>query len=98
MFTLVFTSLLCLVLIGSSVAFNIIFSVQLVGLISSYMIAIGCVAAKRLRNEPLLPSRFSLGKAGLAVNIISLCFLALVFVMLLFPATPHPAPAAMNWS
>src|SRR5436305_5770174 len=79
-FTLVYTSLLSLILIGSTIAFNIIISLQLMGLLSSYIIAIGCMVSRRFRKEPLLPSRLSLGRAGLAVNIIALCFLALAFV------------------
>ncbi|OCK79331.1 amino acid transporter [Lepidopterella palustris CBS 459.81] len=96
--TMIFTTLLSLIIIGSSIAFNIITSLSQVGLVSSYIIAIGCMAVKRIRKEPLLSSRFSLGKAGLPVNIIALCFLALAFVMLFFPATPKPNGVTMNWS
>ena len=53
--------------------------------------------AKRLRGESLPPSRFSLGRAGLYVNIIAIAFLMLAWVMLLFPSAPHPTPESMNW-
>jgi choline transport protein len=56
------------------------------------------VIYKRLKGEPLPPSRFSLGKAGLAVNVIGAAFLLLAFVMLFFPAAPHPDAAEMNWT
>lgn len=48
--------------------------------------------------EPLLTSRFNLGRAGLAINTLALCFLFLAFVMLFFPAAPHPDGVSMNWS
>lgn len=96
--TMIFTTLLSLIIIGSSIAFNIITSLSQVGLVSSYIIAIGCMALKRIRREPLLTSRFSLGRAGLAINILALCFLFLAFVMLFFPAAPHPDGLSMNWS
>jgi choline transport protein len=48
--------------------------------------------------EPLLPSRFSLGRAGLAINTIALCFLTLAFVFPFFPASAHPNAAAFNWN
>ncbi|OCK91723.1 uncharacterized protein K441DRAFT_199711 [Cenococcum geophilum 1.58] len=48
------------------------------------------MALKRIRGEPLLTSRFSLGRTRLTINILALCFLFLVFVMIFFPAAPHP--------
>jgi choline transport protein len=53
---------------------------------------------KRVRGEALLPSRFSLGKWGLAVNLTSLCYLSLTAVLILFPSVPNPAPIDMNWA
>tara|TARA_R110002003_G_scaffold805_9_gene21506 strand:+ start:6059 stop:6454 length:396 start_codon:yes stop_codon:yes gene_type:complete len=98
MTTLFFTTLLCLIIIGSTIAFNVITSLGQVGLISSYLIAIGCIFAKRLRGETLLPSRFSLGRAGIVVNGIALSFLSVAFVFCFFPGGPNPTPEGMNWS
>ena len=98
MVTLLFTTLLCLIIIGSTIAFNVITSLGLVGLISSYIIAIACVLAKRIKGEPLLPSRFSLGRAGMAVNIIGIAFLSVAFIFCFFPSAPHPTVQSMNWS
>ncbi|KAF2191380.1 amino acid transporter [Zopfia rhizophila CBS 207.26] len=98
MVTLLFTTLLSLIIIGSTIAFNVITSLGQLGLVSSYIVAIACILAKRLRKEPLLSSRFSLGRAGLPVNIIAICFLALAFTFLFFPVAPHPNPQSMNWS
>lgn len=96
--TLLCTTLLSLIIIGSTIAFNIITSLGQLGLVSSYIIVIACVFAKRLRGEPLLPSRFNLGRAGIVINAIALCFLSLAFIFLFFPAAPHPTPQNMNWS
>lgn len=90
--------LLSLINIGSTAAFNIITSLGTGALLSSYIVSISCVTLKRLRGEPLLPSHFSLGRAGLPLNIFSVLFLTLAFVMTFFPTVPHPGPAVMNWN
>lgn len=90
--------LLSLINIGSTAAFNIITSLGTGALLSSYIVSVSCVTLKRLRGEPLLPSQFSLGRSGLPINIISVLFLILVFVMTFFPQTPHPEAVAMNWN
>lgn len=82
----------------STIAFNIVVSVGLVSLNSSYLTSIACVAWRRIRRQPLPESEFSLGKLGLPVNMISLAFLSIVFVMLFFPPAPNPPAAAMNWT
>ncbi|KAH7067154.1 GABA-specific permease [Paraphoma chrysanthemicola] len=98
MATLVLTTLLCLIIIGSTIAFNVITSLGMSGLLSSYIIAIGCMFAKRLRGEALLPSRFSLGRAGIVVNGVALSFLSVAFTFSFFPSGPKPSPEGMNWS
>ena len=56
------------------------------------------ILQKRLRGEMLPASRFNLGKAGNAINIIALCFLMVFWVFQFFPAAPSPTPSDMNWS
>ncbi|KAF2275264.1 amino acid transporter [Westerdykella ornata] len=90
--------LLSLINIGSTVAFNIITSLGTGALLSSYIVSISCLTLKRLRGEALLPSRFSLGAAGLPLNIFSVLFITLAFIMTFFPSSPHPDPATMNWN
>lgn len=59
---------------GSYTAFNAFNSLGVVSILFSYTITIGCVIYRRIAGPPL-PSRWwSLGKAGLPINIISLCF------------------------
>jgi amino acid transporter len=98
MVTLLFTTLLSLIIIGSSIAFNVITSLGQLGLVSSYIVVIACIMLKRIRGEPLLPSKFSLGRWGLLVNGIALSFLILAFIFLFFPAAPNPTVESMNWS
>ena len=84
--------------IGSAIAFNVILSIGSVALITSYMVSVGCITWRRIKGLPLLETRFSLGKAGLAINLMSLAFLAIVLVMSFFPPIPNPPPASMNWA
>lgn len=92
------TTALSLIIIGSSIAFNNLISIGQVGTVGSYVVAIACITRKRIVGEPLLPSQFSLGRAGLAVNIFALCFLILAFVFPFFPSNPDPTPPEMNWN
>ena len=93
------TCLLACINIGSPVAFNSISSLSISGVVASYIISIGCMARKRILNEALLPSKFSLGRwPGLALNIVSLAYLTLFFVMSFFPISVNPVPSAMNWA
>ena len=93
------TSLLSLIILGSTIAFNIITSLGQLGLVFSYSIAISCILTKRFQApDELRKARFSLGRAGLFVNIVALCFLGLVSIFLFFPAAPRPTAENMNWS
>lgn len=91
--------LLSLINIGSTVAFNSISSLSISGVIASYIISIGCMTRKRILNEPMLPSKFSMGRGvGLAVNVASLCYLVVFFVMSFFPIQTHPTVETLNWA
>ena len=93
-----FAILLSLINIGSTVAFNSIASLGTCALLSSYIVSIGCMWLKRYRNEPLLPSRFRLGKYGIWINGIAVVYLFVAFVFAFFPSFPHPTPDLMNWN
>ncbi|KAK3724871.1 hypothetical protein LTR37_000919 [Vermiconidia calcicola] len=87
---------------GSPLAFNAILSVSNAALIFSYIISVGCVRLKRLRGEPLLPRRWSLGKYGGIINDITLAFLVIGFAFSFFPVAPllddSRWAADMNWA
>lgn len=96
--TLAISTLLSLIIIGSSIAFNVIVSIGQVGTVASYIVPIACMLRKRLVSEPLLPSRFDLGRGGIYVNTVALCFLVIAFVFPFFPMMNHPNAAGMNWN
>jgi choline transport protein len=96
--TFVTTSLLSLIGIGSPVALNSILSLATVANLTGYMGSIGCIIWRRWTSQPLLPSKFDLGKWGLPINIIAMAFLIFFFVASFFPPTPNPTAETMNWS
>ncbi|KAF2764011.1 amino acid transporter [Teratosphaeria nubilosa] len=89
---------LSLFAIGLPVAWELLTSLPLVGLTSSYLLAIGCVFWKRLRGEALPLSRFPLGRFGLVCNGVAMAFLGVVWVFMFFPTAPSPAARGMNWA
>ena len=93
-----FGVVISLINLGSSVALNAIVSLTLSALLASYILSIGCILSKRLRGETLPPARWSLGRAGTAINAIALVFLVPYFIFCFFPtATPVEADT-MNWN
>lgn len=94
-----FTSvLLSLINTGSAAALNSITSLATSSLLSSYICCIGCITWRRLMKRPLPASKFSLGRYGLAINIVSEIFLIIIFILAFFPAVPRPSAVDMNWS
>jgi choline transport protein len=89
---------LCLINPGSTFAFNIIVSLSLLALMSTYMLSIGCVLLKRLRQEPLPPARWSLGRFGLPINAFAFFFAAFAIVMSCFPGSLPVDTASANWA
>ena len=89
--------LLSLINIGSTAALNAILALDLTALLTSYILSIGCLLLKRLRGEPIPYREWSLGKAGMAINIAALCWLFPVLVFTLFPSTVPVTPDGMNW-
>ena len=81
MSTMAFTVVLSLVLIGSDLAFNVIASIGASAILGSYIVSISTLTYRRINGYKLLSSTFSLGRLGLPINILALCFLWLAFVM-----------------
>ncbi|KAK7705877.1 hypothetical protein SLS64_007828 [Diaporthe eres] len=96
--TFVTSTLLSLINIGSATALNSITSLSTNALLSSYICSIGCMIWRRWTGAPLLPSHFSLGRWGLAVNIASEAFLIFSFIFAFFPVSPSPSADVMNWN
>jgi choline transport protein len=96
--TLLFVVVLSLINIGSTVAFMQVISLGVASMLTSYLITIGCVTLRRLRGEPLLRSKFNLGRIGLPVNIVAVVFLLFLWVFTFFPIGPRPTVVDMNWA
>ncbi|KAF7197882.1 putative amino-acid permease PB24D3.02c [Pseudocercospora fuligena] len=97
-FSLTLPTVLALINLGSTTAFN-----SIVGLLSgsgavSYFISIGCVLVRRLRDQPLPAGRWSLGKFAIPINIFALCFLLLMTTISFFPLFAQVTVTTMNWS
>ena len=88
--TLTFTVILSLVLIGSDLAFNIIASLGACAILGSYIISISCITFRKMTGYKLPRTRFPLGRMGLPINILALCFLCLAFVLV------RPSTQVMN--
>jgi amino acid transporter len=89
--------LLSLINIGSTAALNAILALDLTALLASYSISIGCLLLKRLKGEALPHREWSLGKAGMAINVAALCWLLPVLIFTLFPSSIPVTPDGMNW-
>ncbi|KAL2432618.1 hypothetical protein ABEF95_014048 [Exophiala dermatitidis] len=97
--TFLFTTLLSLMNIGSTVAFNAICSMATNAMISTYIIAILCLVLRRLRNPAAIPPRrWSLGKFGLPINMAALLCLTWIWVFCFFPQTMLVTAKTMNWN
>jgi amino acid transporter len=94
----VITSLLSLINIGSTAAFNAIGSLAVSALLATYMISFTCLIIRRLGNEPLPPRRWSLGRAGIFVNFGAVAYLLIVWVFIFFPTQTPVTPSTMNVS
>jgi choline transport protein len=98
--TFLITSILSLINIGSTVAFNNISSLAVSAILSTYIISFSCLIYRRLSSTPLPSRRWSLGKAGIFINIGALIFLIVVWVFVFFPIAIEPplTAATMNWN
>lgn len=66
-------------------------------MLNSYIISIGCLLLKRIRDEPIPPRRWSLGRWGGLINAAAICFMLPVYVFMFFPAMTPAVPGNMNW-
>jgi choline transport protein len=96
--TFIFTTLLSLINIGSTVAFNAICSMATNALLSTYIISIGCLLIRRVRGPALPPRRWSLGTLGFPINLLAVLFLTWIWVFCFFPQTTPVEAATMNWN
>jgi amino acid transporter len=96
--TFVFTTLLSLINIGSTVAFNAICSMATNALLSTYIISITCLLIRRHRGPALPTRRWSLGAFGMPINLAALLFLIWIWVFCFFPQSTPVTAETMNWN
>lgn len=97
--TSVCAGIICLINLGSSAAFQIVASLSLMALMSTYMLSIGSVALKRIRGQPLPPARWSLGRWGLPINIFACCYSGFAGVVMASFPTERPVDTTnANWA
>ncbi|KAK5705665.1 hypothetical protein LTR17_021489 [Elasticomyces elasticus] len=92
-----FVILLSLIALGSYVAFYAIISLQLIALFFTYEVAIGTLIYRRLRGPPLPERRWSLGGAGLIINIFAFVYGLFALAFIVLPSTPTVTAETMNW-
>ncbi|KAH8586206.1 amino acid/polyamine transporter I [Bisporella sp. PMI_857] len=98
-FTSMFTVILSLIYIGSDAAFNAIISLNLVALMLTYTVSIGCVLYRRIKHPELLPkARWSLGKWGVPINACGLVYSIFAFFWCFWPESKEVTPEDMNWA
>jgi amino acid transporter len=95
--TFAITTLLSLINIGSSAAFNAIGSLAVSALLATYIISFSCLILRRMRGN-LPPSRWTLGRFGLPINIGAVAYLLVVWVFIFFPVTTPVTAESMNWN
>lgn len=91
-------ALLSLINIGSTTALRSISSLGAVAILSSYLVTIGTLIWRRLYGAPLPPRRWSLGKYGLAINIVAVCFVLPMFIFAFFPLTREVNRETLNYA
>ena len=93
-----FVVLITLIILGSSVAFQAIISLGILALAFTYEMSILCLVWRRLYGAPLPPYAWSLGRAGLPINIAGSVY---GFYLMFFSALPldYAVTAVnFNWS
>ena len=97
-FCAIVSAIIGLINIGSTVAFNAIVSLTIAGLFVSYLTAIVLLIMKRLKHETIEFGPWSLGWAGLPINVLSACFLVISVFFSFFPPALPVTLTTMNWS
>lgn len=98
LFSLSILVVLALINIGSTSAFNSIAGLLTSATNFSYAVSIGCVLSKRMRGQQLPPARWSLGKLGIPLNVVSVLYAVFGAVISFFPVVTPVSVTTMNWS
>ncbi|PIG79407.1 amino acid transporter [Aspergillus arachidicola] len=97
--TCLFSMAMSLINIGSTVAFNAMLSLSTTALMATYLISIGCIIARRIScNPPLPPSRWTLGRFGMPVNILAMVYASWSFFWSFWPNAYDVNAENFNWA
>ncbi|KAF2189372.1 amino acid transporter [Zopfia rhizophila CBS 207.26] len=81
----VFITLIAIIYIGSTTAFNAIISLTALALYISYFLPILFFLLKRISKNPPEYGPFRLGKFGVALNLYALCYILFIVIWMPFP-------------
>ena len=92
------TCLITLLNIGSTTVLNAGVSLGVVSRLTAFWIAIACLIYLRLIGEALRARRWSLGRAGLILNLAALAFLTPICLCGFWPSVVPVTAKMMNWA
>jgi len=87
--------LLALLAFAGGAAIGAVFSLAVIGQYVAYSIPI---AARFVGGQPFTPGPFNLGKFSLPVAIVAVTWMAFMSIVFVFPTTPAPIAATMNYA
>ena len=98
--TCVISLLLALINIGSTTVFNALTGLTVAGFYTSFIIAAAVMLHKRLTtpDSELRWGPFKLGRAGIPLLVISICYSIIGVFFSFWPSSHDPTPKTMNWS
>ena len=82
----------CLNLIPGAYALNIIASIGVGFITMSYAFCLGVLLWRRWFGDPLSPRKWSLGRAGLWINVAAAGTCAVTFIFIFWPVVYNPSP------
>lgn len=98
LFVWIFVVLINLISLGSVIAFDAITSLQILALMTTYLMSISCLIWRRLFGAPLPASPWTLGRFGLPINIVGLCYCIYMVIFLPWPVEVPVTTENFNWS
>jgi len=94
----VISALVAIIYIGSSTAFNAIISLQAMALCVSYVPPITFLALRRIFGNAPQPGPFTMGRAGLVINLLAITYLIFVVIWMPFPQELPVSGTNMNYA
>lgn len=91
-------TLLSLIYIGSTTAFNAILSLSTLALYASYVLPILFILLRKLRGPPLPYGPVRMGLWGVPCNIFALCYLIFIIIWIPFPSVVPVDKDTMNYA